>query len=105
MTPTEEIERLKDMLGNTSMLLVRMSRRLPKDDKVRQKALDYLTRIGWIPSMLRDALPGDETPIDVLPTNELGRKIHEAAELLRERGLLLYASYCDDAANELRRRV
>lgn len=38
---------------NLIMLMIRMARRLPREDVARVAAMDYLERMGWIPSPLR----------------------------------------------------
>jgi hypothetical protein len=50
--PRDELT-LHSALDNLAMIVVTLSRRFPKDDPGRQRALDYLDRQGLTPSVLR----------------------------------------------------
>ena len=55
MDSDEELKLRVSQLRNTVTLVLRLSRCLPRANKVREQALDYLVREKLMPSPLRDA--------------------------------------------------
>lgn len=51
----DDIVRMRRQINNSTMLILRLARRLPENDDVRVKALDYLHRERLMPSVLRNS--------------------------------------------------